>query len=174
MLVVNISKALMLGTALLAPGGYCGQMVKAVWKLGSFNTISPPSGGPMYGNDAGFAIMKEDGGVIYQVNYPGGYSPCMGNSGNGATFSLTGGCLKDGGEFQFNCYTESGLSPSNCAARDKFGNDLATGKGSKDYAFTGISMGIDGWCGVEFELGDGVDCEPGVTGFKAVNIEGGR
>lgn len=171
MIAGSISKALTLGVALFASTGYCGQKVKAVWKLNSFNTISPPGGTPMYGNGEGFALMKEDGSVIYQTSYPGDYSVCMGDGGS--TFSLTGACFGDGGQYNFNCYTNSGLTPDNCSARDKDQNSLADGVGSKDYGFTGISMGVDGWCGVEFELAEGMDCEPGVTGFEAAHTHGG-
>lgn len=169
MLAINISKALIMGATMFASTGYCGQMVKAVWKESSFNTIS--SLGGLYGSGAGFALLKDDGGVILALDNPGDYAPCMGEYGS--TFTLTGGCLKDGGEFAFNCYTKSGLTPSSCAVRDKNGNDIVKAKGTSSYDFFGIGMGLDGYCGAEFELGDGVDCEPGVTGFKAVHTQGG-
>ncbi|KAJ5344104.1 hypothetical protein MYU51_012145 [Penicillium brevicompactum] len=165
----NVAKALSLGTLMFASTGYCGQKLNAVWSSGSYSTISPPSGSAMIGHDSGFSLLKEDGSQVFNTDYPDGYSPCMG--GDGALYSLTGGCLEEGAELQFYCYTHAEL-PDNCAVRDKDGNDIATGEGQDDTNFIGIAISIDGYCGVSFELADGVDCEPGVTGFEMKKIHG--
>ncbi|CAG7974348.1 unnamed protein product [Penicillium olsonii] len=169
MFLRSLAQALPLGILFFVSTGYCGQKLNAVWSTSSYSTISPPKGDSMIGHKDGFSLLKEDGSQVFNVAYPDGYSPCMG--GRGALYSLTGGCLKDDGEFQFYCYTHM-ETPDKCAVRDKNGVDIATANGKDDTNFIGIAITIDGYCGVSFELSDDVDCQPGVTGFQMKKIHG--
>jgi hypothetical protein len=120
---------------------------------------------PIIGHDNSFALLKENSSQVFGVDYSDGYVACMG--GEGALYSFTGRCLKDGGEFPFYTYAEL---PGLCAVRDKNNIEIAHAKGKDDTNFIGIAISIDGYCGLSFELDEGVDCRPSVTGFEIKKV----
>lgn len=166
MMVPSLSKALLLGSALFASSGLCGQKINAVWSSTSFSTISGPAGGESHFG-SGFALIKEDGTEIWSSKTVNGDDPCK-NIGDGTIFSLTDGCFD--GEFRFKCVSDFGGAPKDCSVLDKFAKEINSGIGGTDTHFIGIAIGQDGHCGTSFELKDGVTCDEGTTGFTVTNL----
>ncbi|KAE8418404.1 hypothetical protein BDV36DRAFT_295244 [Aspergillus pseudocaelatus] len=72
-----------------------------------------------------------------------------------------------GSSFSFNCVSDFGGMPDHCAVLDVNGNELSSADGNSNFNFIGIAIAQDGFCGTSFELPEGADCQPGVTGIKA-------
>lgn len=164
----NAISTLIIGSTLFASFGYSGQVLNAVWSFDTFSTISGPSGNE-HGYSGGFVLLKEDGGQVFHDANPGGGTPCA-NVGDGTIFSLTGGCLADGGEFRFKCRSGFDGQPEDCSVLDKNAHEINSGIGESNTNFIGIAISTEGWCGTSFELKEGVDCQPGVTGFKVTRL----
>ncbi|KAE8134431.1 hypothetical protein BDV38DRAFT_285897 [Aspergillus pseudotamarii] len=164
MIRTSIIKAFSLSGILFAATGDCGQILNAVWSSSTFSTIGG-RGGNHHGYSDGFALFKEDGGQVFSDPTPGGGTPCT--WAPGTTFYLTGGCFPEGVQFSFNCVADFAGMPESCAVLDVYGNELSSADGNSNFNFIGISISQDGYCGTSWELPEGADCQPGVTGIKA-------
>ncbi|KAJ5486075.1 hypothetical protein N7530_000375 [Penicillium desertorum] len=165
MVTLPISKIFVLGSALFASTSYTLKL-NAVWTTGSWSAIGPPGGSGSSGHTNGFSLVNEADETVWSDSYPGGYAACGG--GYGHTFSLTGGCLPEGTEYHFNCWSKS-TNPDKCSIRNKDGSNIALADGQSSTHFIGIALGIDGYCGTSWDLGD-VDCPANTQGFTATYL----
>lgn len=165
MVALPISKVLFLGSALFPSTSYALKL-NAVWASGDWSAIGPPGGQGSNGHTDGFSLVNEAGETVWSESYPDGYDACGG--GYGHTFALTGGCFPEGTEYHFNCWSKS-IQPSKCSIRNKDGSNIALADGQSNTHFIGIALGIDGYCGTSWDLGD-VDCPADTQGFKATYL----
>ncbi|KAL4880314.1 hypothetical protein BJY04DRAFT_219308 [Aspergillus karnatakaensis] len=142
---------------------HAGQKVKAVWSTGSFNTVNGAQG--VSGHSKGFHLLTSEGKDIYNAAYPDGYSPCA--TGDGRTFRLDGGCLKDAA-YEFNCKLPMGGQVDSCEVFNGHGGSLGSADAEQETEFFGLGISMSGKCAVDFELAEGVQCgeQGGLTGHK--------
>lgn len=146
---------LLLALTAAAASTVSAEHLRVVFSAGGFSAV----GGT--GNYNGFAIVNDNGDAIYDDNYPGDHAPCY-NSGGGRTFTIEGDCWAS--PRVFHCLADFSGNPKNCEVRDVDGNVLGSADGDSDTSSSGISVGTDGACIVEFEsedTGDGCPVDDG-------------
>lgn len=59
--------------------------------------------------------------------------------------------------------------PDKCSIRNEDGSNIALADGQSSTHFIGIALGIDGYCGTSWDLGD-VYCLANTHGFTATQL----
>ncbi|KAL4900979.1 hypothetical protein BDW74DRAFT_89434 [Aspergillus multicolor] len=144
--------------ALASTGMAVSNTINFVYSASSFSGIQ--NSGNSYSE--GFNLIDGDGNVLYNSDYPDGYSPCMSDSNN---IKITSDCWS--GTYTFRCTSAFDGSPESCSVVDADGNET-TGEADESLSFTGISAGIDGTCGGVITT----DSDAACSSDSAFTIEG--